>query len=604
MNYRSYYDMSLTVWRYISKLPIDYDLIVGVPQSGMIPATMLSSYLKVRLSSLNLFLRGSCMTSGRTRTDQRKISGLSGVKNVLIIDDSIYSGKSIREAKALVSAAKVLEKYALRIDYAAVYSLDGKDKDVLFSMEVCPAPRVFQWNIFNHPSVTHNSCYDIDGVLCGDPSPEQNDDGPEYRKFIATAARNVNIKFPIGAIISSRLEKYRGETLEWLKKNGFKCDNLILLDMPSKKARIDANAHAPFKAEVYRNRPETLFVESNWGQALEIARLSGKDVFCTETMSYVQGSADEQEAHIGLLQKLLDEAQKCKQALDEEHKAFASRIDELLAENKKKDGELHAVDKIRCTLSAEVDRLRTAEKANKDTIQKFAEIQASLSDKINMLSASNKAKDSKLRSMDDARQALEDKLEKLIADNKAFVADNATMVSELEAKLKEAQETIGSCNAAINEAKSTVKKREGRISELKVKLKATQEAVDRRNVWVAEARSAVERRDAKITELKEKLKATQEAVDRRNVWVADAKSAIERCGAKIAELETALKAAQLEVDKCNGLLVDEKENAEQTGRLLEAERQKSVQLSKKLECLYTVLSQIGNFADEKKERHE
>ena len=290
MNYRSYHDISLAIWNYIPDLPMRYDLIVGIPQSGMIPAVMLSSYLKVNLSSLDLFVRGNCMTKGKTRTDQRHLSGLQGVRNVLVIDDSIYHGDSIREARQRIESAEILKKYRLHIDYAAVYSITGKDIDADFSFAICPVPRVFQWNIFNHPVVTKNSCYDIDGVVCKDPTPEQNDDGPEYAKFLATASKRINIQFPVGAFVSSRLEKYRRQTEEWLKNSDFKWNDLVLLDLPTKAARIARNAHAAFKAEVYKNRSETLFVESEWKQALEIARLSGKDVFCTETMAYIEGA--------------------------------------------------------------------------------------------------------------------------------------------------------------------------------------------------------------------------------------------------------------------------------------------------------------------------
>ena len=316
MNYRSYYDMSLAIWQYIPRLPVAYDLIVGVPQSGMIPAVMLASYLKVRLSSLDLFVKGCCMTSGMTRTETRFLRGLDGIHHVLIIDDSIYGGGSMREARQRVAKAEALGKYNLEIDFAVVYSLPEKSKEVDFAFEVCPIPRIFQWNIFNQPRVTRNSCYDIDGVVCEDPTPEQNDDGQKYEDFLSNASKRININFPVGAFVSSRLEKYRVKTEKWLKKAGFKWNDLVLLDLPTKEARIAGNAHAVFKAEVYKNRLETLFVESEWKQALEIARLSGKDVFCTEKMSYINGKEIQRGKGapvLSPLQKLLIEVERSRQ---------------------------------------------------------------------------------------------------------------------------------------------------------------------------------------------------------------------------------------------------------------------------------------------------
>lgn len=37
----------------------------------------------------------------------------------------------------------------------------------------------------NH-GILKKACLDIDGVLCVDPTPEENDDGPRYREFLLT----------------------------------------------------------------------------------------------------------------------------------------------------------------------------------------------------------------------------------------------------------------------------------------------------------------------------------------------------------------------------------------------------------------------------------
>lgn len=289
MNYKSYQDISLACWNNLHRLPVAYDLIVGIPRSGMIPATMLSLYLNTNLSSLDAFLNGEIMDCGSTRVDRNRIFALAEVKNVLVVDDSIDRGVSIREAKNKISSSAILRKYNLRIDYAAVYSSTGKDKDIMLSFETLPQPRCFQWNIFNHPRRTCTTCYDIDGIVCRDPTGLENDDGDNYKKFIRSAEKRLPIDFQVGAFVSSRLEKYRMETTVWLHKNGYRFRELVLLDLPSKESRIKQNAHASFKASVYKQRTETLFVESEWKQAVEIARLSGKDVFCTENMRYIKG---------------------------------------------------------------------------------------------------------------------------------------------------------------------------------------------------------------------------------------------------------------------------------------------------------------------------
>ena len=55
-----------------------------------------------------------------------------------------------------------------------------------YFFEIVDYPRFFQWNIMNH-SILQKTCMDIDGVLCADPTPEENDDGEKYRHFLLNA---------------------------------------------------------------------------------------------------------------------------------------------------------------------------------------------------------------------------------------------------------------------------------------------------------------------------------------------------------------------------------------------------------------------------------
>jgi len=163
-----------------------------------------------------------------------------------------------------------------------VYVTASGTKYVDYWYEILDPPRIFEWNVLHH-SILQNSCVDIDGVLCRDPTPEENDDGEKYRKFIQTVEPNFIPTVEIGWIVSSRLEKYRKETEQWLKKHGIKYKELVLLDLPDSETRARLRAHAKHKAEVYRKTGADLFIESSRNEALEIARLSGKPVLCYTT---------------------------------------------------------------------------------------------------------------------------------------------------------------------------------------------------------------------------------------------------------------------------------------------------------------------------------
>jgi uncharacterized HAD superfamily protein len=162
----------------------------------------------------------------------------------------------------------------------------GKEKMVNYHFELVPLPRYFQWNVFNHTSL-EKACFDIDGVLCEDPLPEQNDDGPKYLDFLRNARPLFIPGSKIGTIVTSRLEKYRTETEAWLTTHNVRYDKLIMLDLPDMQARQKANNHAGHKAQAYNATGGILFVESDRGQAVAINRITRKPVLCTETFEMI-----------------------------------------------------------------------------------------------------------------------------------------------------------------------------------------------------------------------------------------------------------------------------------------------------------------------------
>ena len=145
-----------------------------------------------------------------------------------------------------------------------------------------------------HHSLLKKCCVDFDGILCEDPTKEQNDDGENYRNFILNATPKFIPSRPIGWIVTSRLKKYEEETLSWLRKYNIQFNSLIMLDMESAAELRAKKAHASFKAQIYGSLEEAaLFIESEPHQAQEIAQLSKKNVFCpTNSIMHIGGAND------------------------------------------------------------------------------------------------------------------------------------------------------------------------------------------------------------------------------------------------------------------------------------------------------------------------
>ncbi|MBR2247690.1 MAG: phosphoribosyl transferase [Bacilli bacterium] len=277
LNYKTYEDLSLDIKKNLYKLPSDIDLVVGVPRSGMIPAYMLGLMLSKQVCSLREFISGDYKTLATHR-----IRLNTDIKNILIVDDSINSGKASLDVKHVIEESKLNQKF--NITYMAVYYRDDNYKQFIdIALEKVLSPRLFQWNYLNH-CFLQDAAFDIDGVLCIDPTNEENDDGPKYKNFLLNAKPLFIPQYKIPYIITSRLEQYRPETEEWLKKNNVQYDNLIMLKGYTAEERRKLNLHAKFKAEQYKKLSDIqLFIESDRKQAQEIAKLTKKICFCAST---------------------------------------------------------------------------------------------------------------------------------------------------------------------------------------------------------------------------------------------------------------------------------------------------------------------------------
>jgi len=278
MYYRNVKDLNNIILQRLSIIPRDFDLIVGVPRSGMLPSNLLALYLNRPYTDIHSFLNGHIYKAGA----RSQFFDISEFKKILVVDDSIASGAAMVEVK---ESLKHLENQ-FEFKFCAVYVIPGKEKMVDYFFEVVPLPRYFQWNILNHTTL-EKACFDIDGVLCADPLPEQNDDGEKYIDFILNAPPLFIPGSKIGTIVTSRLEKYRKETETWLAANNIKYNELVMLDLPNMEARQRANSHGDHKAKAYLAKPYVLFVESEYHQAVEINRLSKKPVLCTANFEMI-----------------------------------------------------------------------------------------------------------------------------------------------------------------------------------------------------------------------------------------------------------------------------------------------------------------------------
>lgn len=281
MNYRSINDLNTKILEKLFVIPRDIDLIVGVPRSGMLPANLIALYLNLPYTDLQSFIKGYIYKSGA----RKQFFNKNEFKNILVVDDSIASGAALKKCKNDLKHLKANYNFK----YLVIYSTTENQKYVDYSLENVPTPRYFQWNIFNHSGL-ENACFDIDGVLCVDPTEIENDDGNNYKTFLKNALPLYLPGSKIGTLVTSRLEKYRKDTENWLAVHNIQYSKLIMLDLPDMRTRQLKNNHAQHKSNEYQKNRYNLFVESNLNQAIEINRITNKPVFCTENFKMIYES--------------------------------------------------------------------------------------------------------------------------------------------------------------------------------------------------------------------------------------------------------------------------------------------------------------------------
>ncbi|MBK5188824.1 MAG: hypothetical protein JJD97_11320, partial [Gemmatimonadaceae bacterium] len=280
MEYRTVAQLDDAVVSWLAELPRDVDIVAGIPRSGLLVANLLALHLNVPMTDVAGLVEGRVIQSGARFKGSDPRQFLTKPRHVLVVDDSVCSGSAMQKVRAQLAAAALPH----RLSYAVVYMapearLDGH---VDLYREIVPMPRVFEWNLM-HGTVLANSCMDIDGVLCLDPTDEENDDGESYLRFLRDTPALLLPTAPVGWLVTSRLEKYRAQTEEWLARHRVQYGELRMMQYPDMAERRAAKAYARFKSDIYVETGAWLFIESSDALAPQIAQLSGRSVFSTKT---------------------------------------------------------------------------------------------------------------------------------------------------------------------------------------------------------------------------------------------------------------------------------------------------------------------------------
>lgn len=259
---------------------LPFDVVVHLPRSGTIPASLIATYLIKPFCSVDEYCAGIIPT--------RK-AVFSGFERILLVDDSIRTGKQMAQAVEKIKAVKPETKITTFSVYDTFPSNEEVDNRIMnadLSLHKHDDDfYIFPWFMWKTRRLK-KVCVDMDGVLCRDCTKDEDDDGPRYAEFLATAEpKFIPYDTHVGFIVTARLDKYKPQTEAWLSKHGITYSKLVMGPWRDRNAR-KAYGAGRWKGEFFKGVKSPLFIESSVSEAEAINRISGKSVWCVDNQRF------------------------------------------------------------------------------------------------------------------------------------------------------------------------------------------------------------------------------------------------------------------------------------------------------------------------------
>jgi uncharacterized HAD superfamily protein/adenine/guanine phosphoribosyltransferase-like PRPP-binding protein len=285
VNFRSLDQANQLIKNRLPRISGRFDLVIGVPRSGALLASIVALQLNTRFAVLGELPHIDLRRSFLSRAADASPVTAPQIR-LLVVDDSTNTGGAMQRARAFIDALPF--RSSLDVRYCAIYAVPNA-AGIDLHFEVVAQPRIFEWNFLHHV-FTKDMLFDLDGVICEDGPPEQTDAPEPYLRHLSEARPKILPRQPVGAIVTGRLEKYRPQTEAWLARHGVTYRYLIMVDLPSAEERRRMALHGKYKADVYTRLGGLLFVESETWQANQIASISQKPVYDLSTSRLLPGS--------------------------------------------------------------------------------------------------------------------------------------------------------------------------------------------------------------------------------------------------------------------------------------------------------------------------
>jgi len=244
-----------------------FDVVVGIPRSGLLPASIIANMLNKSFASFEDLKQGYAFYKGHKMPSTHS--------KVLLVDDYIYSGYSFDVFKNKIRRFTDVDS----VKTLSVFS-NGSDVKVDFVGKSISGRSLFEWNML-HREFNFEVGFDLDGVLCNERNIAGNNNLSNYKIEIKNAVPFMIPDYTINYIITNRLEQFRDVTEDWLFRNNVKYRQLLMWDNTWNNR---SGKYISSKIGMIRGTQIKLFFESDNNTAFEINKQLGIPVLCTNTM--------------------------------------------------------------------------------------------------------------------------------------------------------------------------------------------------------------------------------------------------------------------------------------------------------------------------------
>lgn len=276
MSYKSFNSLNRDIAKWLQKIPDRFDIIVGIPRSGLLVANIIALHFNLPMTDIENLKQG-LLIGGGARYSTRFISALKQNRakklRVFVVDDTVDKGRQLDKAKKRIASVQHLYE----VYYGALYVTPGKERLVDFYYESIPKPRAFEWNVM-HGSNLPSCCVDIECLW----KLDTHLDGTDFSRIKSTMIPTREI----GHLIVCHPERHRTSITHWLKNNKIYYQNLVMMS-DTLQSNLCGNSISLFKAGTYILSGSKLFIEKSRSQALEISRITKKEVLCWDTRELV-----------------------------------------------------------------------------------------------------------------------------------------------------------------------------------------------------------------------------------------------------------------------------------------------------------------------------